>query len=96
MLRVNHEKWGQTVEDLRYLSIHSEHKRTRERFLALYEVAEGSNATQVAAKSGRQDETVQGWVKRYNAEGPDSITYRHTGGRAPLLTRANAVSFELR
>ena len=43
--------------------------------MALYEVARGSNATQVAAATGRMDETVQAWVKRYNAEGPEAIYY---------------------
>lgn len=94
MLRVDHEKWDQSTADLRRLSVDSPHKRTRERFLALYEIAQGSNATKVAASSGRQDETVQEWVKRYNRDGPDAIVYRHTGGRSPLLTIANAVNFD--
>ena len=94
MLRVEHEKWGQSLGDLRRLALESPHKRSRERFMALYEVARGSNATQVAAATGRMDETVQAWVKRYNAEGPEAIYYRHTGGRSPLLTIANAVDFD--
>ena len=84
MLRVEYEKWGQTVEDLRRLSFRASHERTRERFLALYEITQGSNATKVAEKSGREDETVQAWVKRYNSDGPDAIAYQHTGGRSPL------------
>lgn len=94
MLRVEHKKWGQSLGDLRCLALDAPHKRSRERFMALYEVARGSNATQVAAATGRMDETVQTWVKRYNAEGPESIYYRHTGGRSPLLALASAVSFD--
>ena len=94
MLRVDFEKWDQTISDLRRLSVNSSHPRTRERFLALYEIAQGSNATKVAKASERDDETVQTWVKRYNSDGPDAVAYRHTGGRSPLLTIANAVSFE--
>ena len=53
----------------------------------MYLIASGQfNATTCAAHIGRQDETVLGWVHRYNDHGPDALTYRRTGGRAPLLT----------
>ena len=88
MVRVEMAKWGQTLEDLRLASLHAPHPRTRERFQALYLIASGQfNATTCAAHIGRQDETVLGWVHRYNEHGPDALTYRRTGGRAPLLPR---------
>ena len=88
MVRVEMAKWGQTLEDLRLASVQAAHRRSRERFQALYLLASGRyNATTCAAHIGRQDETVLGWVHRYNEHGPDSLTYRRTGGRAPLLTR---------
>ena len=87
MVRVDLARWGQGVEDLRAASLTAPHRRTRERFQALYLIASGRfNATTCAAHIGRQDETVLGWVHRYNAQGPDALTYRRTGGRAPLLT----------
>src|SRR4051794_32383469 len=56
----------------------------------LYLIASGRfNATACAAHIGRQDETVLGWAHRYNEHGPDALTYRRTGGRAPLLTGSN-------
>ena len=88
MVRVEMSKWGQTLEDLRRASVQVPHRRSRERFQALYLIASGRfNATTCAAHIGRQDETVLGWVHRYNEHGPDALTYRRTGGRAPLLTR---------
>jgi hypothetical protein len=88
MVGIEFAKWGQTVEDLRRASLEAPHARTRERFQALYLVASGQfNATTCAAHIGRQDETVLGWVHRYNAHGPDAVAYRRTGGRAPLLRR---------
>ena len=88
MVRVEMAKWGQTLEDLRRASVQATHRRSRERFQALYLIASGRfNATTCAAHIGRQAETVLGWVQRYNAHGPDALTYRRTGGRAPLLTR---------
>ena len=88
MVRVEMAKWGQTLEDLRRASVHAAHRRSRERFQALYLIASGRfNATACAAHIGRQDETVLGWVHRYNEHGPDALAYRRTGGRAPLLMR---------
>ena len=87
MIRVEMAKWGQTPEDLRRASVQAAHQRSRERFQALYLIASGHfNATTCAAHIGRQDETVLGWVHRYNEHGLDALTYRRTGGRAPLLT----------
>ena len=87
MVCVEMAKWGQTLEDLRLASVHATHRRSRERFQALYLIASGRfNATTCAAHIGRQDETVLGWIHRYNAQGPDALTYRRTGGRAPPLT----------
>jgi transposase len=87
MVCVEMAKWGQALEDLRLASVQAAHRRSRERFQALYLIASGRfNATTCAAHIGRQDETVLGWVHRYNEHGPDALTYRRTGGRAPLLT----------
>ena len=87
MVRVEMAKWGQTLEDLRRAAVQTAHRRSRERFQALYLIASGRfNATTCAAHIGRQDETVLDWIHRYNAQGPDALTYRRTGGRAPLLT----------
>src|SRR5215831_7510948 len=87
MIKVEMAKWRQTVEDLRRASLRETHPRSRERFQALYLIASGQlNATACAAHIGRQDETVLRWVHLYNRHGPDALTYRPTGGRAPLLT----------
>ena len=99
MIQVEMAKWQQTVEDLRRASLHAAHPRSRERFQALYLIASDQlNATACAAHIGRQDETVLRWVHRYNRHGPDALTYRHSGGRAPLLTsnRQNRSSMPLR
>jgi hypothetical protein len=85
MVRVELEKWGQSLDDLRRLALQASHHRTRERFLALSLIADGShNATTWATGYRRQDDTVLAWVHAYNQRGPDALTYRRTGG-APLL-----------
>jgi len=30
---------------------------------------------------------VLGWVHAYNAQGPDALTFRRTGGRRPFFAR---------
>lgn len=86
MLRVDAARWGQSLEDLRQASLQAPHRRSRERFQALYLIASGRyNATTCAAHIGRQDETVLAWVHLYNRKGPDALAYRKTGGSAPLL-----------
>lgn len=90
MIRPDFAKWGQSPEELRRLSLEAEHARSRERFQALYMIGSGQrSATQWAQQIGRQDETVIGWVHRYNGAGPAGIHYQHSGGRPPFLRRSS-------
>ena len=88
MLRVDYGRWGQTVEDLRQLTTKASHRRTRERFLALDEIAAESCATRVASRTRRHPQTVMEWVPLYNTRGPAALAYRRTGGRRPFFARA--------
>src|SRR3954468_18521101 len=82
MIRVEMAKWGQSLEDLRRAALEAPHRRSRERFQALYLIASGQfNATSCAAHIGRHDETVLAWVHLYNERGPDALAYRRTGGK---------------
>jgi hypothetical protein len=88
MIRPEPSKWNQTPDDLRRLATESAHPRTRERFLALYQIAtKHTNATQWAKQTARSDESVMDWVHDYNERGPEAMTYRRTGGVTPLLRR---------
>ena len=89
MIRPEFGKWGQSAQEILKLSLEAEHKRTRERYQALYMIGSGqANATQWAEQIGRQDVTVMNWVHRYNEHGPAGMVYRHSGGRSPLFARA--------
>src|SRR5919112_2965038 len=91
MLLVEHARWGQTPEDLRRLAVSAPHRRTRERFLALYDIVQGSGgATCVALRAGRHPQTVMGWLHAYNAHGPEALVYRCSGGRPPPFRRVEA------
>jgi len=85
VLRVDHGRWEQTVADLRHLALTVSHPRSRERFLALHEIAQGSCATAVAERTGRRAQTVMGWLHAYNEHGPGALTYQRTGGRPPCI-----------
>ena len=84
MLRVDHQRWNQTRADLRRLALTAAHGRTRERFLALHDMAQGACATQVAERTGRHPQTVIEWLHSYNEHGPEALAYRRTGGRPPF------------
>ncbi len=86
MLKVNCARWGQSKELLREEALKVEHPRTRERLMALYEISEGKNATQVGKETKRNSQTVMKWVHRYNKEGLEALKYQRTGGRKPVLS----------
>lgn len=89
MLRPDFNKWGQTAEDVRQLSIHATHSRSRERYQALYLIGTGqTNATRWAKQIGRDDQTVMSWIHLYNIEGPEALLYKRTGGHPPFLARS--------
>ena len=88
-IRPDFEKWDQTAEDIRQISIEAEHPRSRERFQAMYMIGSGQhNSSEWAQITKRQVQTVLKWVHRYNENGPDSLSYQHSGGRSTKLDEA--------
>ena len=79
MLRVESARWGQTPADLRRLATSAPHPRTRERFLALYEITQESCATRIAERTHRHPQTVMEWLHLYNTRGPEALAYQRTG-----------------
>src|SRR4051812_47565752 len=67
------------------MALGAAHARSRERFLALYDIARGACATQVAKRTGRHPQTVMGWLHTDYAHGPEALRYQRSGGRPPLL-----------
>jgi transposase len=88
MIRADFDKWEQDSETMRRLGIEAEHKRSRERFQALYMIGTGQvNATQWAQETNRNPGTVMEWVHSYNAKGPSALCYQQSGGRPPLFVQ---------
>jgi transposase len=97
VLRVDHQRWDQTVADLRHLALSAAHPRSRERFMALHDIAEGSCATAVAERTGRRAQTVMGWVHAYNERGPRCAELSAHRGPPPLcLEIETALGDEIR
>lgn len=89
MVRPDFQKWAQSAQDIRRLSVEADHQRSRERFQALYMIGSGQeNASQWAAKINRRPQTVLEWVHRYNSDGPASLHYQPSGGRQAKLNEA--------
>ncbi|WP_200286514.1 helix-turn-helix domain-containing protein [Rhabdochromatium marinum] len=67
------------------MSLSSAHPRTRERFLALYELTQTQkSASLIARGSERHAQTLMRWVHRYNEGGAEALVFRRTGGRPPF------------
>jgi hypothetical protein len=88
MLRVEYARWDQTPADLRRLATSAPHPRTRERFLALYEITQESCATRIAERTRRHPQTVLEWLHLYNT--PEALTYQRTG--PPFARRSRQAS----
>src|SRR3954454_3801520 len=84
MLRVDHDRWGQTQTDLREMALNAAHARSRERFLALHDIAKGACATQVATRTGRHPQTGMGWLHAYNEHCPAALSSQRPGPRPPF------------
>jgi len=84
VLRVDLARWNQTPADLRRLSLSASHPRTRERALALFDIAQEVCATQVALRTGRRAQTVMGLPTRSQA--PNVTCLVLTLERSAMLT----------
>jgi hypothetical protein len=88
VIRPDFAKWNQTADDVLRLAREAAHPRSRERYMALYAVGtQQSSASQWAQATGRENETVLGWIHDYNLHGPVALVYRHSGGRTPFLLK---------
>ena len=86
MIKPDLSKWDQTLPDIQRQALEAAHRRSRERFQALYMIAsQHSNASEWARQIGRQEQTVMGWVHSYNASGPAALHDQRSGGRPPCL-----------
>jgi hypothetical protein len=93
MVKLDLKRWGTTPENLRERALTSPHGRTRERFLALYQIATNDScATSISREVGRHLQTVLSWVHAFNEAGPDGLVYRRSGARPPFSPQSGRSS----
>lgn len=63
--------------------------RERERWHAVWLLARGWSAAQVAEALERDAHTIGGWVEALHQKGPVALAFEQTGGAPPPLTRRN-------
>lgn len=63
--------------------------RERERWHAVWLLALGWSAAQVAEALERDAHTIGDWVEALSQEGPGALAFERTGGSPPPLTRRN-------
>lgn len=78
MLTIDPQRWPQSAESLRACALAAAHHRTRERFMAIYEVSQGQSATQVGLATKRNPQTVMEWVHQHNELGPEAMVYQRS------------------
>lgn len=85
MLKIEHDRWEQSLSDLLERAIHEDHPRVRERYLALYLMARGEDVQDIAPDIGKHRIAVAQWCHLYNEQGPDAL-HPEWPGTHPDLT----------
>lgn len=94
MLRPDLARWSLTQELLTELCLQAPHPRTRERLLALRDIARGTCASTLCKQLGRHVTTVLKWVHDFNARGPQALLYQHSGGHRSQTERLTPLIHE--
>jgi transposase len=69
--------------------------RERERWHAVWLLAEGWSAVQVAEALERDPHTIGEWLASFRQAGPAGLTFEHTGGSPPPLTSQQQVELKV-
>ena len=83
------EHWHLDVKAVRERVYRAPTPRERERWLALWLLARGWSAAQVADALERDAHTIGDWLEDFRQRGPTGLTFEQTGGAPPPSTRPN-------
>ena len=81
--------WQLDVQAVRERMYNAPTPRERERWHAVWLLARGWSAAQVAEALGRDAHTIGDWVKDLRQTGPAGLSFEQTGGSPPPLMRRN-------
>lgn len=83
------EQWKLDVKAVREHVYCAPTPRERERWHALWLLARGWSAAQVAEALERDAHTIGDWVEAFRQRGPAGLAFEQTGGPPPPSTRRN-------
>ena len=81
------ERWKLDVRQVRERMYRAATPRERERWHALWLLARGWSAAQVAEALERDPHTIGEWVAAFGRGGPAGLAFEHTGGSPPPSAR---------
>ena len=77
------ERWAVELRQVRERMYRAPTPRERERWHALWLLAQGWSATQVAEALERDPHTSGSWLAAFDRDGPAALAFAHTGGSPP-------------
>jgi transposase len=86
------KQWQLDIREVRERMYRSPTPRERERWHALWLMARGWSAAQVAEALERDAHTIGNWLADFNRVGPAAMAFEQTGGSPPPLTRRSRPS----
>lgn len=86
------EHWQLDVKAVRKCVYSAPTPRERERWHAIWLLARGWSAAQVAEALERDAHTIGDWVEDLRQKGPQGLAFEQSGGSPPPLTRPNRPS----
>ena len=81
------ERWKLDVRQVREQMYRTPTPRERERWHALWLLARGWSAAQVAAALERDPHTIGEWVAAFGRSGPAALAFEQSGGSPPPSAR---------
>ena len=81
--------WQLDVKAVRERMYSAPTPRERERWHAVWLLARGWSATQVAEALERDAHTIANWVEALRQQGPEALAFEQTGGAPPPSVRRN-------
>ena len=77
------KRWNLDAKAVRERMYRAPTPRERERWHAVWLLAEGWSAVQVADALERDAHTIGEWVANFRRAGPTGLSFEHTGGSPP-------------
>jgi transposase len=83
------EKWELDLKAVRERMYGAPTARERERWHAMWLIAQGWSAAQVATALERDAHTIGDWLETLREKGPTAIAFEQSGGSPPPSTHRN-------